>query len=156
MCVKPSERSQGMQEMASMQNLEIDVEEYYKRYGPMVLRRCRQLLKDEAKALDAMQEVFTKLLVHKKRLKDRYPSSLLYRMSTNICLNMIRGDRFMASSDNTDILLNIAAHDDNEKTLVTRDLLDRLFKKYKKLVFGLACRVSIFVLIFPFNHRYEI
>jgi RNA polymerase sigma-70 factor (ECF subfamily) len=29
----------------------------------MVLRRCRQLLKDEDKALDAMQETFVRLLL---------------------------------------------------------------------------------------------
>ena len=114
-----------------MQNSEIDVEQYYNRYAPMVLRRCRQLLNNEARALDGMQEVFTKLLIYKKRLKAQYPSSLLFRMSTNICLNMIRGDRFMASGDNRDILVNIAAHENSERTLVTRDLLDRLFRKEK-------------------------
>ncbi|MFC2142178.1 RNA polymerase sigma factor [Acidobacteriota bacterium] len=110
---------------------EIDVAAYYERYAPMVLRRCRLLLKDEARALDAMQEVFTNLLIHKKRLKAQYPSSLLFRMSTNICLNMIRGDRFLSSSDNSDILANIAAFDDSEKALAMRDLLDRLFRKEK-------------------------
>ena len=40
----------------------IDVEAVYRKYGPMVMRRCRQLLKDEHKALDAMQDTFVKLL----------------------------------------------------------------------------------------------
>ncbi len=70
--------------------MEINIEEYYTRYGPMVMRRCRQLLRDEEKALDAMQEVFTKLMINKKRLRGIYPSSLLFRISTNVCLNMIR------------------------------------------------------------------
>ena len=59
----------------------------------MVLRRCRQLLKDEEKALDAMQEVFIKLILYQDRLKYRYPSSLLYRISTNVCLNLLREQR---------------------------------------------------------------
>ena len=36
----------------------LDVESHYLRYGPMVLRRCRTLLRDPAKAEDAMQDVF--------------------------------------------------------------------------------------------------
>jgi RNA polymerase sigma-70 factor (ECF subfamily) len=60
--------------------MEINIEEYYTRYGPMVMRRCRQLLRDEEKALDAMQEVFTKLMISKKRLRGIYPSSLLFRI----------------------------------------------------------------------------
>ena len=34
----------------------------YEKYGPMVLRRCRYILKDEEKALDAMQDVFVRIL----------------------------------------------------------------------------------------------
>jgi RNA polymerase sigma-70 factor (ECF subfamily) len=68
----------------------IDIEEYYKKYCPMVLRRCRWLLKDEDKALDAMQDVFVLLLRNRDRLKGNYPSSLLYRIATNVCLNIIR------------------------------------------------------------------
>ena len=31
----------------------MDVDTLYRRYGPMVMRRCRQLLRDEDQALDA-------------------------------------------------------------------------------------------------------
>ena len=47
------------------ERLEIDLEVYYIRYGPMVLRRCRRMLRDEQSAFDAMQEVFVKLLILK-------------------------------------------------------------------------------------------
>jgi RNA polymerase sigma-70 factor (ECF subfamily) len=69
---------------------EIDLEAYYIRYGPMVLRRCRRMLGDEQAAFDACQEVFVRLLVYRRKLEDRFPSSLLYRMATNHCLNLIR------------------------------------------------------------------
>ena len=36
----------------------MDVEALYQKYGPMVLRRCRQLLRDEDEALDVVQDVF--------------------------------------------------------------------------------------------------
>ncbi|MEI8095928.1 MAG: sigma factor [Spirochaetales bacterium] len=53
-----------------------DVETLYRRYGPMVHRRCRALLGDE-RASDASQEVFVRLLRTQKRLEDRGLSSLL-------------------------------------------------------------------------------
>jgi RNA polymerase sigma-70 factor (ECF subfamily) len=40
----------------------IDVEAVYRRYGPMVLRRCRTLLRDEERARDAMKDTFVKLV----------------------------------------------------------------------------------------------
>jgi RNA polymerase sigma-70 factor (ECF subfamily) len=71
-------------------SLGVDVEDFYRRYGPMVQRRCRQLLKDEEAAMDAAQEVFVKVLVHQERLGAQAPSSLLYRIATNTCLNRLR------------------------------------------------------------------
>ena len=68
----------------------IDAEALYRQYGAMVLRRCRQLLRNEDLAADAMQETFVRVLRSSTRLDARYPSSLLYRIATNVCLNMIR------------------------------------------------------------------
>ena len=48
----------------------LDVEGTYLRYGPLVLRRCRTLLRNDAKAQDAMQDVFVNLLRHGERLDD--------------------------------------------------------------------------------------
>jgi len=56
----------------------------------MVLRRCRQLLRDEEEALDACQDVFVRIIEKRRRLRADYPSSLLYRITTNVCLNRIR------------------------------------------------------------------
>ncbi len=114
--------------------MEINIEEYYTRYGPMVLRRCRQLLRDEERALDAMQEVFTKLMLSQRRLKGIYPSSLLFRISTNVCLNMIRDQKSHRSidSDREDLLVQLGSYDEGEDKLVVRDLLDRLFRKEKQ------------------------
>ena len=63
----------------------LDVEALSLQYGAMVLRRCRRLLRDEDEALDACQDVFVRLLVHRTRLDGSFPSSLLYRMATNVC-----------------------------------------------------------------------
>ena len=47
----------------------IDVENLYTRYGPMVLRRCRAMLRQEDEAADAMQDVFVRLLGERPRLQ---------------------------------------------------------------------------------------
>ena len=114
------------------ENMEIDVEVFYTRYGPMVLRRCRKLLKNEEKAMDAMQEVFTNLLLNQKRLKNKYPSSLLYRIATNVCLNIIRIERSHQFIDGENILTNIAMYDETENKLIINNLLDHIFKREKK------------------------
>jgi RNA polymerase sigma-70 factor, ECF subfamily len=106
----------------------IDVEDYYRTYGPMVLRRCRSILRDEDAAFDAMQEVFVKLMKSADRLKGDFPSSLLYRMATNTCLNMIRDKRSISVSPDDLIITAIAGHDDSQERFVLGDFIDFVFK----------------------------
>ncbi|MDR0301650.1 MAG: sigma-70 family RNA polymerase sigma factor [Treponema sp.] len=68
----------------------IDIEAWYKKYGPMVIRRCQRILGDEEEALDAVHDVFVNLLKGELRLHGQFPSSLLYTIATNICLNRLR------------------------------------------------------------------
>jgi RNA polymerase sigma-70 factor (ECF subfamily) len=86
----------------------IDVESAYRRYGPMVLRRCRTMLHDEHQATDAMQDVFVQLLRHHDRLEDRGLSSLLYRIATNVCLNRIRSSARRPEDASSELLGRIA------------------------------------------------
>src|SRR5512140_2099465 len=86
----------------------LDVEDLSRRYGPMVLRRCRQLLRDDDEALDACQDVFVRLLEHRGGLHDSYPSSLLYRIATNVCLNRIRDRRRQPETPDEALLFSIA------------------------------------------------
>lgn len=102
----------------------IDVENSYRRYGPMVLRRCRRLLPDEGQARDAMHDVFVLLLRHQHRLEDRGMASLLFRMATNVCLNRIRSSARRPEDPEQDLVGRIAAADD-EQRIEARSLLDR-------------------------------
>ena len=68
----------------------IDITAWYEKYGPMVIRRCRSILKDEDDAMDAVHDVFLNLLKGEDRLHGTYPSSLLYTMATNVCLNRLK------------------------------------------------------------------
>ncbi len=97
----------------------------------MVLRRCRSILKDEDRALDAMQDVFVKVMSRIDTLHGEYPSSLLYRIATNICLNILRDDKGGTISDG-DVFLNyIADKTDDHERVITGDLLDLIFKGEK-------------------------
>jgi RNA polymerase sigma-70 factor (ECF subfamily) len=100
------------------------------RYGPMVLRRCRRLLRDEEEALDACQDVFVRVLERRGRLDARYPSSLLFRIATNVCLNRIR-DRSRRPEDQDDARLHaIACAGPPGGESEARMILDRLFNRY--------------------------
>lgn len=109
--------------------MKIDIEDYYRRYAPMVLRRCRYLMRDEDTALDMMQEVFVNLLRHRDRLNDAAPSSLLYTMATNLCLNAIKSRRsrykFSASVDTNEV--EFASHDTSGERFEAREVLDQIF-----------------------------
>ena len=107
----------------------MNVELLYQKYGPMVLRRCRRLLRDEDRAMDAMQDVFVRVLQRRDRLKATYPSSLLYRIATNVCLNRIRDQRLDLPGDEK--LIHIAGIEDLESRLDARAMLDRLFARHR-------------------------
>lgn len=108
----------------------IDVSDYYQRYGPMVLRRCRQLLKEQTKAEDAMHDVFVELLRREGQLHEQAPSSLLYRIATNVSLNRLRSERRRPVTSDDSLLDRIAALGDGEgegSVSAARQLLSRLF-----------------------------
>jgi len=111
--------------------MNLNIEELYKKYGPMVLRRCRFLLKDEEKALDAMQDVFVNLIHNSEKIESTYPSSLLYRIATNICLNIIRSESRHPETIDSEIFNFIADYNDPAENIAANDLLDSIFRNEK-------------------------
>ena len=111
----------------------LDVESHYLRYGPMVLRRCRTLLRDPAKAEDAMQDVFVSLIRSEGRLRDEAPGALLLRVATNVCLNKLRGEKRRPEDAHEDdeLALRIAQAEDGggdaESRTLARSVLGKLF-----------------------------
>lgn len=112
--------------------MSINIEDLYQRYGPMVLRRCRRLLKDEDSALDAMQDVFVLLIRNRERLRGDYPSSLLYRIATNVCLNVIRGRKKAPETRDEELLQSIAQAGDPYEGTENDSALKRLFEGEKE------------------------
>lgn len=105
----------------------VDIEAVYARYGPMVLRRCRRLLGDEASAVDAMQDTFVRLLARGAQLEDRGLSSYLYRAATHVCLDHLRRRRRRPETPEEELLLELASLDDPIERVAAVGLLARLF-----------------------------
>jgi RNA polymerase sigma factor (sigma-70 family) len=93
----------------------------------MVLRRCRKLLRDDQAARDAMHDVFVQILSHADELADQAPSSLLFRIATNVCLNRIRSKRRRPEDSDPDLLVQIAERTDPAARSAARAALDALF-----------------------------
>lgn len=106
----------------------VDIEEWYIKYCPMVLRRCRALLRNEEQAVEAMQDVFIKLLASPSIRHDSGPSSLLYQMATQVCLNLIRSSRRRPQSDDDVLLTEIASMVDWEDGFLKRQWLGKFFQ----------------------------
>jgi RNA polymerase sigma-70 factor (ECF subfamily) len=103
----------------------------YERYGAMVLRRCRRLLRDEAQAEDAAQDVFVQFLRNRDRLTAEYPSSLLFRIATNHCLTLIRDSRNRGRLEEG-WLYDVASWEDPAPRLEARGLLDKIFGRHEE------------------------
>ncbi len=72
----------------------LDVEVLYRRYGDMVLGRCRTLLRDEADAQEVCQEIFLKLHRYSGGFRgEASPTTYLFRVTTTTCLNRLRSRR---------------------------------------------------------------
>lgn len=106
----------------------IDSHTYYCTYGPMVLRRCRKLLGDDQLARDAMHDVFVLVLSRADSLDDHAPSSLLFRIATNVCLNRLRTRRRRPEDGDPDLLVEIAEHTDPAARTAARAALETLFR----------------------------
>ena len=69
----------------------VDIAELYRRYGDMVYGRCLTLLRNDADAVEATQEVFLKAFRSRDRFQGRSKASTwLYQIATNHCLNVLR------------------------------------------------------------------
>lgn len=110
--------------------MDLDVDALYRRYGPMVLRRCRRLLGDEERAHDAMHDVFIQVLTHRERLTARAPSSLLWQIATRVCLNRLRSARRSRETNSREdaLMTALAELPDESERSGARALLERLFR----------------------------
>jgi len=107
--------------------MHIDIDALYRKFGSMVYRRCLFLLRDEDSALDAMQEVFVQLIRFKDRLDSSGPSSLLYTMATNHCLNVLKARKRQPYIAGERLFDTIAAKNRDIEQVIAKDTLEHIF-----------------------------
>ncbi|MBM4781543.1 MAG: sigma-70 family RNA polymerase sigma factor [Archangiaceae bacterium] len=103
-----------------------ELDQLYRRHAPSVFRRARRLLGRDADAWDAVQEVFQKMVTaHQSFRGEARPMTWLYRITTNISLNMLRSRSLREPAG----LTVIDGHaDDGQEALETRNLLQAWLK----------------------------
>jgi RNA polymerase sigma-70 factor, ECF subfamily len=114
------------------------LEECYITYGPMVLRRCHSILLDRDAAHDAMQEVFIRIITHREAARADTLSSYLYRIATNICLNMIRDNHTIPVNPSSGIIPILTSRDNYEEILIAQDYIDYIFRDETQLTRQIA------------------
>jgi RNA polymerase sigma-70 factor, ECF subfamily len=68
-----------------------DIEGLYNRYGSGVLYRCRQLLRDETAAWDAMHQTFVKAIKYRESFRaESEPRTWLYSIANRVCMDELR------------------------------------------------------------------
>lgn len=73
---------------------ELDVVNICRTHGSSIMRRCMAILGSRAEAEDATQEVFVTLLEKGCQFRaEAEVSSWIYRITTNLCLNRLRGNQ---------------------------------------------------------------
>lgn len=97
----------------------------------MVYRRCRFLLGCDDDALDALQEVFLSL-ARRRDMAVRFPSSLLFRIATNVSISMLRARKNAPAHLCAELAETLASGDDHVSLIVARDTLDCLFREEKE------------------------
>ncbi len=105
----------------------LDIPALYRNYGDLVLGRCRTLLRNEADAQDAAQEVFLKVHRYRESFRgESSPSTFLYRVTTTTCLNRIRSRRRRPEDPVEELPEPVGPTDSMLDALAVRDLLERL------------------------------
>ncbi len=108
----------------------IDLEQAYTRYGPMVLRRCRAILRSSSLAEDALQDVFVQLARRKDAIEAQSLASLLFQIATYVSLNQLRSMKRHPEHSGDALLQEIASLGDEDGNRGFHNaLLDTIFQR---------------------------
>jgi len=104
----------------------MDVEGLYRRYGDLVLGRCRTILGNDADAQEACQEVFLRLFRYADQFRgEASPTTYLFKITTSTCLNRLRTRR-RRPEEPTEDFGTFAYSDSHLAPYEVRDLVSRL------------------------------
>ncbi|MBX7114105.1 MAG: sigma-70 family RNA polymerase sigma factor [Myxococcaceae bacterium] len=76
-----------------------ELRDLYETFAPAVHRRAVAILGRDADAWDAVQEVFERMINSGSQFRgDAHPMTYIYRVTTNVCLNLLRARRLREPS----------------------------------------------------------
>ncbi len=79
-----------------------------------------------------MQETFVRVLRRGERLQPRYPSSLLYRIATNVCLNQLRSNRRRPTTSADALLPFLESRERVEERVLDAFVVEQVFSRSKE------------------------
>ncbi|KFE63984.1 RNA polymerase sigma factor [Hyalangium minutum] len=138
-----------------------ELEELYDRYAPGMYRRALSLLEREADAWDAVQETFIRILQNASAFRrEARPMTYIYRVTTNVCLNMLRSRSLrdvapqeagpepevdtLAPSECRDFLLELSRElDERSLTVAALYYVDELSQEEIAQVMGLSRKTIV-------------
>ncbi len=98
-------------------------DQLYNRYSGKVYGKCISLLKNEAAAQDAVQEIFVKILLNLSKFSGKSKfSTWLYSISYNFCIDTIRRKKKNPNSFADDITGHEIADDVDDKFLLEMNI----------------------------------
>jgi RNA polymerase sigma factor (sigma-70 family) len=106
-----------------------DLDEIYRRHGPAVLRRARQILGSRTDAEEALQDVFLSLARAPRQFDGRSSmTTFLYSVTTHLCLNRLRDHRRRAAilRSEAPVVSGRADAPDGERAAILRQLIARM------------------------------
>jgi RNA polymerase sigma-70 factor, ECF subfamily len=115
--------------------LEQAVEAAYRRYFAVISRKCARMLGDRQEATDVAQETFARLWEERDALLDPLAiTAWIYRTSTRLAIERLRKRPKSEPADGAEI----PAHDDPERSVEARRLLERLSSELSDRVLEVA------------------
>lgn len=102
-------------------NLNFDL--LYRQYGPKVYRKCLSLLKNEAQAKDAMQEIFIRAFLKSSQFRQEAKvSTWLYSITYNYCMDFLKKQQSKRAKMGEDFQEAVATVEESD---VDYQLMDR-------------------------------
>ena len=108
----------------------------YQRYGALLTRRCRLLLRDQAQAQDAVQELMSVLLRRGEGFRAaESPYRWLCRAADRTCIDLLRRGRHLRTAVDIDDLdpVGVAPGIDPEARCAVVESLEKLDEKQQSL-----------------------
>lgn len=107
---------------------EANVEQMYARYGAVIYSRARNLLRNEADAEDATQDIFLRVFARQGSVPaDEVLLPWMHRICTNYCLNLLRNKK----SRNRDVSVLYRDTERFDETVERRNYAEALFSRMK-------------------------